>query len=299
MPRNYSYTSPDDVLKVLPERRPEAHKGNYGRLLVIGGGSRYVGAPALVALAALRSGADLATVAAPAETARIINSFSPDLITIKLPGRDFGPPALPELDEPIKLATAIVVGPGLGTSPETGKGVIELTEKLIEDHPKLPAMFDADGLKLVASKRELLSNPNWLVTPHAREFELLTGVDLPTDTEGRAEQVKAAAKSLGCVVLLKSHVDIVASPEGKCLLNRTGNPGMTVGGTGDVLAGIVGAFLAQGAESFRAAAAGAFLCGRAGDLCLEEKGYEFVASDLIEKLPAALAEIRGGGGQGG
>ncbi len=296
MPSNYSYASADDVLKVLPEREPETHKGDYGRLLVVGGGSRYVGAPALVALAALRSGVDLATIAAPVKTAQIINSYSPDLITIKLPGQDFGSRAVAELDEPVKHATAVVIGPGLGTSPETGKGIIELTEKLAKSYPKLSVMFDADGLKLMASKRKLLSNSNWLVTPHAREFELLTGTDLSTGAKQRVEQVKAAAKSLGCTVLLKSHVDIVASPDGECVLNRTGNPGMTVGGTGDVLAGIVGAFLAQGVEPFQAAAAGAFLCGHSGDLCLEEKGYEFIASDLIEKLPAALADIRGSQG---
>lgn len=270
---------------MLRERRREAHKGDYGRLLVVGGGSRYVGAPALVGLAALRSGVDLAIIAAPERAAWAINSFSPDLITVKLPCRDLEPPALPELRNEFKRSTAAVVGPGLGTLAKTHDAVLELARTLREDHPSLPALFDADGLKALASERSLAQGMPWVLTPHAREFEQLTGTDLPSDTRGRTQQVKAAASELGCTVLLKSWVDVIASPEGEVALNRTGNPGMTVGGTGDVLAGIVGAFLAQGARPFDAAVAGAWACGRAGDLCLREKGYWFVASDLLEKLP--------------
>ena len=279
-----------DVLAVFPKRRPEAHKGEYGRLLVVGGSSRYTGAPALVGLAALRSGVDLAVVAAPTETALVIAAFSPDLITIRLPCRDLEPAALPQLREDIKRATAAVVGSGLGTLACTRDAVIELARTLTKT--ELPVLFDADGLKALAAERELLKNKRWVVTPHAKEFEILTGVDLPKDTTARAEEVKKAAKELGCTILLKAHIDIVASPDGKVALNRTGNPGMTVGGTGDVLAGIVGAFLSQEAEPFRAAVAGAWACGRAGDLCMKDKGYEFTASDVIEKLPEVFKEAR-------
>ena len=279
-----------DVLAVVPKRRPEAHKGEYGRLLVVGGSFRYTGAPALVGLAALRSGVDLVVVAAPAETAVVIASFSPDLITIRLPCRDLEPAALPQLREDIKRATAVVIGSGLGTLACTRDAVIELARTLAKT--ELPVLFDADGLKALAAERELLKNPRWVVTPHAKEFEILTGTDLPKDTTARAEEVKKAAKELGCTILLKAHVDIIASPGGKVALNQTGNPGMTVGGTGDVLAGIVGAFLSQGAEPFRASVAGAWACGRAGDLCMKDKGYEFTASDVIEKLPEVFKEAR-------
>jgi len=279
------YVSKKDVSAVLPKRRREAHKGDYGRLLVVGGGSRYVGAPALVGLAALRSGVDLAIIAAPERAAWAINSFSPDLITIKLPCRDLEPSAIPELRNELKLSNAVVVGPGLGTLAKTHDAVIELARTLREEHPSLPALFDADGLKALASERGLPKGMSWVLTPHAKEFERLTGTDLPSDIKGRAQQVKAAAGELGCTILLKSWVDVIASQEGKVALNRTGNPGMTVGGTGDVLAGIVGTFLAQGVEPFKAAVAGAWACGRAGDLCLREKGYWFLASDLLEKLP--------------
>jgi hydroxyethylthiazole kinase-like uncharacterized protein yjeF len=283
-----------DVSAVLPKRRRGAHKGDYGRLLVVGGGSRYVGAPALVGLAALRSGVDLAIIAAPEKAAWTINSFSPDLITIKLPCRDLEPTALSELRNEFKRSTAVVVGPGLGTLAKTRDAVIEFARTLKEIYPNLPALFDADGLKALASERDLFQGMHWVLTPHAREFELLTGVDLPAGINGRAQQVKAAAKELGCTVLLKAWVDIIASPAGEVKLNYTGNPGMTVGGTGDVLSGIVGTFLAQGVEPFKATVAGAWACGQAGDLCLREKGNEFVASDLLDKLPEVFRKVEGG-----
>ena len=282
-----------DVRAVLPKRRPESHKGDFGRLLIVGGGSRYVGAPALVGLAALRSGVDLSIITAPEKTAWTINSFSPDLITVKLPCRDMESSALSEILSEIERSTAVVVGPGLGTLAKTHDAVIELARALREKHPTLPVLFDADGLKALASERGLAQGMPWVMTPHAGEFKILTGSDLPSDIRGRVEQVKLAAQELGCVVLLKAHVDIIASASGELKLNYTGNPGMTVGGTGDVLSGIVGAFLSQGTDPFRAAVAGAWVCGRAGDLCLREKGYEFIASDLIEKLPEVFKEVRG------
>jgi hydroxyethylthiazole kinase-like uncharacterized protein yjeF len=281
-----------DVSAVIPKRKPESHKGDFGRLFVIGGSSRYTGAPALVGLAALRSGVDLVTIAAPVEAAKVISSFSPDLITIKLPCRDLEPSSLSELEEELKRSTAVVVGSGLGTTVSTRDAVIELARRLRNYNPNLPALFDADGLKALAGERELCRGMPWVLTPHAREFEVLTGVDLSSDVEGRMEQVKVAAGELGCTILLKAHVDVIAGPKGDVKLNYTGNPGMTVGGTGDVLAGIVGAFLSQGAEPFQAAVAGAWTCGRAGDLCHKEKGYEFIASDVVEKLPEVFKEVR-------
>lgn len=281
-----------DVATVLPKRRQEAHKGDYGRLVVVGGGLRYVGAPALVGLAALRSGVDLAIIAAPEKVAWTVNSFSPDLITIKLPCRDLEPAALSELRNELKSATAVVVGSGLGTLAKTRDAVLGLARMLKEEYPGLPTLFDADGLKALASERGLPQGMPWVLTPHAREFELLTGVDLPSDIKGRAQQVRVASKELGCTVLLKAWVDVIASPAGKVKLNYTGNSGMTVGGTGDVLAGVVGAFLSQGVEPFKAAVAGAWACGHAGDLCYKERGYELLASDLIEKLPAVFKEVR-------
>lgn len=284
-----------DVKAVIPKREAESHKGNFGRLLVVGGGSRYVGAPALVGLAALRSGVDLAVIAAPERTAWTINTLSPDLITVKLRCQDLEPSALPDVSSELESSTAVVIGPGLGSLPKTLEAVISLARLLRKEHPELPALFDADAFKALGRAPELLKDMPWVMTPHAGEFKILTGYDLPADLQGRAEMASRAARELGCVILLKGHVDIIASADGALKLNYTGNPGMTVGGTGDVLSGIVGAFLSQRASPFQAAAAGAWVCGRAGDLCLGEKGYEFVASDVIDKIPEVFKEVRGKG----
>ncbi|MEM4201913.1 MAG: NAD(P)H-hydrate dehydratase [Candidatus Hadarchaeum sp.] len=283
------------VRTAIPERRAEAHKGDFGRLLVVGGSSRYVGAPTLVGLAALRCGVDLAIIAAPEKTAWTINSLSPDLITIKLRCHDLEPSAVPDISQELKNSTAVVIGPGLGARPETLEAVTKLARLLRDEHPKLPALFDADAFKALANETGLLNNMPWVMTPHAGEFKTLTGQILPAELNGRIKLVSKAAQELGCVILLKGHVDIIASAKGELKLNYTGNPGMTVGGTGDVLSGIVGAFLSQGVDPFRAAAAGAWVCGRAGDLCLRESGYEFLASDVINKIPEVFKEVRNKG----
>ncbi|MEW6222659.1 MAG: NAD(P)H-hydrate dehydratase [Candidatus Hadarchaeota archaeon] len=287
-----SYVGRRDAFEVLPKRRLDSHKGDHGRLLVVGGSSRYVGAPTLVGLAALRSGVDLATIAAPEKVAWAINSISPDLITIKLPCGDLGPREVSGLVKELERSTAVVVGPGLGVLEKTRKAVLGMAAAMKKKHPKLPALFDADGLTALAAGRGLTEGMPWVLTPHPGEFKTLTGSKLSSDLQNRIKAAKSAARELGCVILLKGQIDIIASASGEAKLNSTGNPGMTVGGTGDVLAGIVGAFLSQGANPFKAAAAGAWINGRAGDLCLKEKGYEFLASDLIAKLPDVFAEIR-------
>ncbi len=285
-------TSISDAKSVIPIREAESHKGDFGRLLTIGGGSSFVGAPVLVGLAALRSGVDLSIIAAPEKTAWNVNSLSPDLITIKLTCKDLEPSVVPDILEILERSNAVVVGPGLGLSPKTRDTIIELARALRKRYQKHPALFDADAIKALASERSLIHGMPWVITPHAGEFKILTGTELHTDLRERAEQVKVAAKKNGCVVLLKGQVDIIASATGDIKLNHTGNPGMTVGGTGDVLSGTVGTFLAQGAKPFEAAVTGAWICGRAGDLCLREKGYEFLASDVINKLPEVFMEVR-------
>ncbi|RLG57295.1 MAG: NAD(P)H-hydrate dehydratase, partial [Hadesarchaea archaeon] len=179
MTKTKRWTSKRDVLKVLPERKPESHKGDFGRLLIVGGGSHYVGAPALVGLAALRSGADLVIVAAPEKTAWAVNSISPDLITLKLPCKDLEPSVIPELRSELERSTAVVVGPGLGTTSKTLDAVIEIARELKEKHPRLPTLFDADGLKALANTRDLLHGMPWILTPHVGEFKLLIGRDIP------------------------------------------------------------------------------------------------------------------------
>lgn len=281
---------PRDVARVLPDRRSDSHKGENGVVLVVGGSERYVGAPALTALAALRSGADLAIVVAPERVAWTINALSPDILTIKLPGSELGPDGLGHIEEEIKRATAVVVGPGLGLSGRVSGTVLELARMI--RRANLPALFDADGLKIIGPRLGELGSGKWVLTPHAGEFQIISGKTLPRIPHERIPIVSDFAKRSGCVILLKAQADIIASPDGRVKLNTTGNPGMTVGGTGDVLAGIVGTLLSQGVPAFEAAFAGAWISGRAGDLCMKERGYEFLASDVVNKIPEVFRELR-------
>ncbi|MEM1561620.1 MAG: NAD(P)H-hydrate dehydratase [Candidatus Bathyarchaeia archaeon] len=290
-----TFAGPGDVLMVIKPRPPEAHKGDFGRLLVIGGSETFSGAPTLTALAALRAGVDLVYIATPRETAYAISSISPDLITIKLEGDYLSTRNLSVIRGYMERATAIVIGPGLGLHKETQEAVGKIIEEA--EGRGIPILLDADGLKAFATFKHSLKTPA-VLTPHAGEYAILTGEKLPSKPEERAEYIKRQAKQLNAVILLKSHVDIISDGD-RVKFNFTGNPGMTVGGTGDVLSGIVGALLAQGISPFEAAVAGAFINGAAGDFVREEKGYHMVASDLINWIPRVMndpmshAKLRG------
>jgi len=278
------FAGPGDVLPIAKPRPSESHKGDFGRLLVIGGSETFSGAPTLVAQAALRTGADLAIIATPEKTAYAISSMSPDLIAIKLEGKHLKPGNLETLKPYVEASDAVVAGPGLGLHPETGEAVKEIIET-VEKLGK-PLLLDADGLKAFAKFKRRLTVP-LMVTPHAGEYAILTGNKPSSVYSERVLQVQKAAASLNATVLLKGPVDIVSDGE-RVKLNFTGNAGMTVGGTGDVLSGVAGAFLAQRMDCFEAAVAAAFVNGAAGDFVFEELGPHMVATDLIRYLPAVL-----------
>ncbi len=278
------FTGPGDVSLAVKRRFPEAHKGTFGRLLVIGGSDVFSGAPALVAMAALRVGVDVVSVAAPEKTAYTISSMSPALITIKLKGKHLNPNNIPALKEHLEMATAVVVGPGLGLHSETKEATREIVELMEEK--RIPLLLDADGLKAFADFKRKVDLP-LVLTPHAREYEILTGRKLPKDLEERAEEVQKSAGKLGATILVKGPVDVIS--DGMAVkFNFTGNAGMTVGGTGDVLSGVVGGLLAMGADPFRAAVAGAFINGAAGDFVCAEKGYHMIPTDLFEWIPHVM-----------
>jgi hydroxyethylthiazole kinase-like uncharacterized protein yjeF len=279
-----NFAGPGDVIRAIKPRPSESHKGDFGRLLSIGGNQTFSGAPTLVALAALRTGVDLAYVAAPEKTAQAISSMSPDLITIKLEGEHLNRDNIPSLKEYIEKANAVVLGPGLGLHDETKKAVKAIINA-VETACK-PLLLDADGLKAFSEFKKPLKVP-LVLTPHAGEYATLTGRKPQEDLRKRVSEVQKTAAKLKATVLLKGHVDVVSNGK-RFKLNFTGNPGMTVGGTGDVLSGIVGAFLAQQVDPFEAAVAGAFVNGAAGDFAFEEMGYHMVATDLIDWIPSVL-----------
>ncbi len=285
LPKEFErFAGPGDVNAVMKRRLPESHKGDFGRLLVIGGSETFSGAPTLVAQAALRTGVDLAYVAAPEKTARAISSLSPDLITIKLTGDHLNPGNLNQLKPYIEACDAIAVGPGLGLHDETKRSV-KLIVDAVERFGKA-LVLDADGLKAFAGFKRKLKVPS-VLTPHAGEYSILAGKKLPGILDRKVADVQKTSASLNAVVLLKGRVDIVSDGK-RFKLNFTGNPGMTVGGTGDVLTGVVGAFLAQRVDPYDAAVAGAFVNGAAGDFVFQEKGAHMVASDLINWIPHVL-----------
>ena len=283
-PEAETYTGPGDF-KILWKPRPAtAHKGDYGRLLIIGGSENFTGAPAFSALAATKCGTDLVYVASPAKTSDIIASYSPDLITVKLPGDHLNLRALPELSKWIATADAIVLGPGIGLHDETVDTVKKLISEL-GDQTK-PMVLDADALKIFGRSRRRLRNPT-VLTPHQGEFAQVLQRKISPDTQLRQEAAKQLATETGAVVVLKGDLDIIADAT-RLKMNRTGNPYMTVGGTGDVLTGIIGAFLAQKVEPFKAAAAGAFLNGLAGDMLMIEKGPTVTPLALVDHIPRAI-----------
>jgi len=278
------YAGPGDVLLAKMPRASSVHKGDFGRLLVIGGSEVYSGAPALVSLGALRTGVDLVYLAAPSKVAQAISSMSPDLITIKLDGNNLKPSSMETLKPYLKMVDAVVMGPGLGLAPET-VDFVKLCIDEIERAGK-PLLLDADGLKTFAGFKRALKVP-LVLTPHGGEYTILTGETLPQQPEERALVVQKKAKKLGSVILVKGKVDVVCDAD-RVKLNFTGNAGMTVGGTGDVLSGIVGGLIAQHVDPFEAAVAGAFANGAAGDFVASEIGFHMTATDIIDWIPKIL-----------
>lgn len=263
-----------DLLRLT--RNPAAHKGDFGRVLVIGGGP-YTGAPALSAQAALRAGADLAYVAAPETIAHEIQGYSEDLIVRPFPGDRLEPSDCQELLELSEKMDCVVFGPGLGDASET----LDAVAAFLSEYDGT-AVVDADALQVVP---EIETDATLVCTPHQGELRKM-GCETADDWHERADLVEAFAAELGATVLLKGAYDIITDGS-RTRVNRTGNPGMTVGGTGDVLAGATGA-MACVLDPLPAAAVGAYANGRAGDLVVEERGYGLVATDLLEALPRAL-----------
>ncbi len=278
------FAGPGDVFLAKKPRPASAHKGDFGRLLVIGGSEVFSGAPALVSLTALRTGVDIAYLAAPAKTAYTVSSVSPNLITLKLKGDHLNAANVTALQPYLEMVDAVAMGPGLGLHPET-REFVKAYVTAIENAGK-PLLLDADGLKAFAEFKRALKVP-LVLTPHAGEYAILAGRKLSESLKERVAEVQKTAAELKAVILLKGKVDVICDAK-RAKLNFTGNPGMTVGGTGDVLSGIVGALLAQKTDAFEAAVTGAFVNGAAGDFVASEIGYHLVATDLLEWIPRVL-----------
>jgi NAD(P)H-hydrate epimerase len=274
-PEAEHYCGPGDVYLALPEREPSAHKGDYGRLLVVGGSKSYVGTPVLVAQGALRAGVDLATICCPQYVSERM-PYNPNLIIRPLRSKNH----LTEDDLDVILEQnfdVMVVGNGLGVHDDTKYALRELVKKIDK-----PTVVDADALRLLELKH---LTSNMILTPHSAEFKSLFG---EYEEKEKVKTVEGYSRKTETTILLKGATDVISNGE-TTKLNKTGNPAMTVGGTGDVLAGIVGGLTAQNNSPLVSCCAGAFLNGLSGDLACEELGVSLTATDVIDYIPYAIA----------
>jgi len=275
------------ILKGIYRKRDnEVHKYDFGSVLVVGGSEVYSGSPAFNAIAALRSGADLVEIAAPERAANIVAGFLPDLITHQLKGKFLKKKHLKQIHEISENKTTVIIGGGLGREKDTLKAVRQFLAET-----KLPCVIDADAIHAIAGKEELLKKKKFIITPHTHEFFILTGEKVSGMLKEREKQVKKFAEKLGTIILLKGYVDIISDGT-QVYLNKTGSPYMTKGGTGDVLAGVIGALLARGVGCFEAACCAAYLNGKAGEMAGRNFGDSMFASDLLDELSSEVSKKR-------
>lgn len=268
------------ITKVYPPRKKGSHKGDFGKLLIIGGSERFTGAPALSALAALRAGVDIAVVAAPERAADVIASFSPNIITEQLPGNHISMRHVKHLLGFAENFTAVAIGSGLGREKETLRAAKAVIRRL-----KIPCVIDADAIHSLAGVKKL--SKEFVLTPHAHEFKSLTGAKPKQDLDDRIRLNNRFAKKLGTTITLKGYIDVISNWE-LSAINDTGNPYMTTGGTGDVLSGVCGALLAKGINPFDAASAAAFITGEAGNKAGGRLKSGLLATDIIEEIPRVV-----------
>ena len=269
----------EDIQKILPDRAPDSHKGDFGRLLLLCGSRGYTGAAALAAMGALRSGAGLVYLAVPESIYAIEAVKLNEPIVLPIPENteeaiDAIVKLLPKMD-------AVLVGPGMGCNDRTF-AIVKTVLKCFDG----PVVVDADGINVLKGHIDILRGRTGttILTPHGGEFCRLGGMR----TGDKVENAKALAVNTQSIVLLKGNRTVITDGENH-YINPTGNPGMAVGGSGDVLAGVITALLGQGIAPLEAAAYGAWLHGAAGDVCAKEIGqYGMLPTDMLKVLPRLL-----------
>jgi len=286
----------------LLRQNPDAYKNQFGHVLILAGSARMLGAPALCGLAAMRSGAGLATLGIPKSlNAALQKKISPVLMTWPLAEtsqQTFSLKGWQSISPEQKKFSAIALGPGLSRNPQTKKFV----QKVI-GCSSIPLVIDADALNALAENRDALLKTQTLkiLTPHIGEFIRLIGEERTAkhfqkklqDPKYQKETALAFVKKYKCILVLKGHRTAVAGPDGSFYTNKTGNAGMATAGSGDVLTGMIAAFLAQGVSTFEAARLGVFLHGKAGDAAAKKIGKTaMIATDIIDFIPYALNRVK-------
>lgn len=266
----------------LRKRLPSSHKGQNGRVLIVGGSRLYFGSPLLVALSSFRTGVDLVYLLLPEYLSKSTAPHYPDLIIWGYPGAYLNKEALPLFEELRQKTDAMVIGNGLTKQPS----VLDTAKEIISTWGK-PLVIDADCIQ----PHLKTNSPQLLYTPHAVEFSRLAGRKTPESLKERIKLVEKTARELSATILLKGTPDIISDGD-KLMFNRIHNPGMTAGGTGDTLAGIAGALLSQKHSAFESACMAAYINGLAGNLAMRKYGYSLIASDLINEIPAVMKKFQ-------
>lgn len=276
-----------DVKKLFPRRDPQSHKGVNGRIMIVGGSKDYYGAPILSGLGAVYSGADLVHLFVPECNFDISRSLYPDFIVHSFPGDYLDMKAITPILEYSKKCDSILIGPGLGKREETFDSLLKIVKGL-----EIPTVLDAGAIQVFQKIKEVPSQ-QIVITPHHNEFESLTGKDIKVSgsVSGKVVLLRTLSTDLKINIILKGPSDLLASEEGEMVLNSTGNAGMTVGGSGDVLSGFTASLIAQGAAPFAAAQVATFVLGKSGDQLMKQKGFAYSASDLALELPYVIREF--------
>lgn len=279
-------------LRRLPRRKKATHKGSYGHVLVLAGSKGLTGAAYLTAQASLLSGSGLVTLGIPESLNPIMERKLTEVMTLPLAetkNASLSLKAYKKIKKFFKKIDVIAIGPGLSQNPNTKKLIRKLVQMLDR-----PFVLDADGINAFVGNLGLLKRikiPS-VVTPHPGELARLLKMKVKDIQKNRLKIAKKFAKEYKKILALKGYRTIVVSPQGRQYVNRTGNPGMASGGTGDVLTGIIASLIGQGVEAFEAACLGVYVHGLAGDLVSKEKGEtSLVATDLLNKLPEAFKKV--------
>jgi hydroxyethylthiazole kinase-like uncharacterized protein yjeF len=275
-----TYVGPGAFVR-YPRLRKDAHKGDGGRIMIIGGGP-YHGAPIMAGKAAYRAGSDLVYLTVPERIYPIVAGACDNFIVFSEGNEVIEESAVDRFLSMQEKLHAVLIGPGIGRDERTKRAVEYLTGS-----SEIPMVIDADALHLIESDN---LPENTVITPHRGEFKAMFGVDVPDDLEERKELVKEMAEKHNIIIVLKGPVDVISDGKNTAL-NRTGVPRMAVGGTGDVLSGTITSLIGRGMEPYHAARLGAFINGYAGELAFKEKSCGMMATDVIEKIPEVLKEF--------
>jgi len=282
----------EDIFSLLPFRPPDGNKGTFGSVLVIAGARGFSGAAAMASYAALKAGAGLVRLAVPRGIIDSLEGRPLEVIKIPLPQTDaesISPAAMENIKPFLKSSSAVVIGPGITTHPETAVFLKTLLPEI-----RIPCIIDADAINIIAQYPEIAAKMNapLIMTPHPGEFARLIRSTPRKINQNRFDFVAKYAGKFNCVLVLKGAPTLVAAPDGRIYVNTTGNSGLASAGSGDVLVGLIGGFVAQRKALLDAAVTGVFMHGLAADQAMEENNeYALTAADLLEQIPRAFNYI--------